>query len=319
MTEISSFALNTAYLLGFKRIADVRGITDTGQLFEPSGLLNQEAGCGIYLLIYPNETAYIGQCVNFRRRFKQHLERGSVINEIAFMSVPVTELDETEKTLIAKAERLGIPIMNIALRAKQERESRNLNDLIGEKEIAQWLQPDEHESGTNYHKEYASMLPGLRHGLDLAMAEPIWFQALSIARSFVKEAIIEPEKTADFLWCAWAYTKHVTERFIPVIRLYAASSCVFGAGYWQADKTHCYAYIQLPQTVYEQFFDAKEVASFGFLLIESHQACMRITAPAPLMQHAVERLRLPLRQAMIELMKEHPNRKNNRALCSLLY
>ena len=43
------------------------------------------------------------------------------------------------------------------------------------------------------------------------------------------------------------------------------------------------------------------------------------TAPAPLMQHAVERLRLPLRQTMIELMKEHPNRMNNRALCSLLY
>lgn len=317
MTQISPFALNTAYLLGFTRIADVRGITDTAALFNRSDLFSHNPGCGIYLLIYPDDTAYIGQCVNFIRRFKQHLERGSVINEIAFMPIAINELDSKEKELIAKAERLGISLMNIALRAKSERESRSLQTLVDEERIQAWLHPGTSEATPTYHKEYASMLPGLRHSLDLAMAEPSWFQALCVSRSFVQECIIEPSLTADYLWCAWAYTKHVTERFIPLIRLYAAEYCIFGAGYWQDDKTQCWAYLNLPNAISESLADDL-VTSFAYLKSELNGDCVKVSAPYALMQHVIQKRRLLLRAVILKLMHEHPTRMNNRALCRLL-
>ena len=50
MAKISKFGMHTAYLLGFERIADVRGITSLLSLFENAMILS-----GIYLQIRPNQ------------------------------------------------------------------------------------------------------------------------------------------------------------------------------------------------------------------------------------------------------------------------
>lgn len=105
MAKISTFGMNAAFQLGFERIADVRGITSVVSLFKNSMILS-----GIYLQIRPDKTAYIGKTNNMPARFEQHLARGVVIEELAFMPVLAKYVDEKEKQLIALAEKKGIPL-----------------------------------------------------------------------------------------------------------------------------------------------------------------------------------------------------------------
>lgn len=59
MAKISAFAMNTAFQLGFERIADVRAVTSVVSLFENSMIFS-----GIYLQIRPSNVAYIGKTNN---------------------------------------------------------------------------------------------------------------------------------------------------------------------------------------------------------------------------------------------------------------
>lgn len=70
MAKISNFGMHTAYLLGFEKIADVRGISSVVSLFENRMILS-----GIYLQIRPDRHVYIGKTSNIIRRFETSLAK----------------------------------------------------------------------------------------------------------------------------------------------------------------------------------------------------------------------------------------------------
>lgn len=93
MAKISNFGMHTAYLLGFAKIADVRGISSVVSLFENRMILS-----GIYLQIRPDRHVYIGKTSNIIRRFERHLQNGVVMEELAFMPMHLRFLDKKKKT-----------------------------------------------------------------------------------------------------------------------------------------------------------------------------------------------------------------------------
>jgi len=68
--------------LGFPKPAPVTSLRSIAHLFGSA-----KSRCGIYLLIFPHDRAYIGQAVEVVRRFAQH--RGSYENITAFSFIPM--------------------------------------------------------------------------------------------------------------------------------------------------------------------------------------------------------------------------------------
>lgn len=89
--------------------------------------------CGIYLLIFPHDRAYIGQAVEVVRRFAQHRCSYKNINAFSFIPVGRRRLDEEERFLIQRAEILGLSLLNTV----------HASNVVGETDLDFVVSPDE--------------------------------------------------------------------------------------------------------------------------------------------------------------------------------
>lgn len=314
MANISIFAMHTAYLLGFKRIADVRGVSSITKLFE-----NNMSRCGLYLQIRPNNELYIGQTANLPARHERHLANGVVVNELAFMPVQPKLLNEKEKELITKAERLGLPLNNLALRSDAKQTKPVFSELFPEDWVKQWLMPSAPESDA-FRQIYSSMHNGLRHQLDLARAHPVWPQILPVARQVVSVLIPKPTLSAGYFWSADAYTKRLNEPFLPLIRLHASSHTILQLGVYH-DIPHI-AWGQLTWPALNMGISNDEILAYQkempYVKVESTNSGWLFSTSASLIPQVAERLQSPLRESLFALFKEPLLKKGNPALEHLL-
>lgn len=105
MVALSSFENYSD--LGFPVAEPVATLRSIAHLFGAS-----KDRCGIYLLEFPGEKFYVGQAVDVVRRFAQHRKNYDEIIGISFIPTPRKLLDETERSLIRKAEQLNLMILN---------------------------------------------------------------------------------------------------------------------------------------------------------------------------------------------------------------
>lgn len=276
MAHISVFGLHTAYLLGFERIADVRGLKSIRPLLakDVSFMKKAVSFCGIYLQIRPGQRAYIGQTTNLAARFERHLAQGVIIEELAFMPM---ETDE-------------------------------------------WLHHTKTQEPTSWRNIYDNMLPSLRHQLDLAMGEPVWYQALRVARLYVKHLIPKPMETNEHLWTCTAYTKKPDERYVPLIRLHADTQILLSIGYCADDRTHCWGYLWCDAKTFIDQWESIErfTTRFPYMRCESVKGGYRLWTSRGLMQTFVENEYGILRSTVLEVLKKRSVQENNAALAMLL-
>lgn len=93
--------------LGFPEAEPVATLRSIAHLFGVS-----KNRCGIYLLEFPGDKFYVGQAVDVVRRFAQHRKNYDEIIGFSFIQTPRKLLDETERSLIRKAEQLNLMILN---------------------------------------------------------------------------------------------------------------------------------------------------------------------------------------------------------------
>lgn len=105
MISLSSFENYSG--LGFPEAEPVATLRSIAHLFGAS-----KNRCGIYLLEFPGEKFYVGQAVDAVRRFAQHRKNYDEIIGFSFIQTPRKLLDETERSLIRKAEQLNLMILN---------------------------------------------------------------------------------------------------------------------------------------------------------------------------------------------------------------
>lgn len=317
MAKISTFGMNAAFQLGFKRIADVRGITSVVSLFKNSMILS-----GIYLQIRPDNTAYIGKTNNMPARFEQHLARGVVIEELAFMPVLAKYIDEKEKQLIALAEKKGIPLDNLALRESEAKNRKSLNSILKDSEIDQWLSPcDKNPVSASWLHEYNSMHPGLRHQLDLARAHPVWSQIFPVAKYFVQHIIPQPQDTCEDFWSAGAYTRNIEEVFSSVIRIHAGSLTLLNLGSYRAAPFEPWGWIECSKDhlMAGGYTPDRLKTDFPYVNVIEMENFFKIGTSARLLLTPIEKLKKPLRQTTLAAMNNALLQKGNPALHALLY
>lgn len=102
-----SETLSAYSALGFDVLEPVYSLRTIAHLFGP-----RKSRCGIYLLLFSNGNAYIGQAVEVVRRFVQHRQKYDDIIGFSFQHVRRSRLDVVEKELIQQAECLGLVLLN---------------------------------------------------------------------------------------------------------------------------------------------------------------------------------------------------------------
>lgn len=105
MVALSSFECYSG--LGFPEAEPVATLRSIAHLFGAS-----KNRCGIYLLEFVGEKFYVGQALDVVRRFAQHRKNYDEIIGFSFIPTPRKDLDETERSLIRKAEQLHLVILN---------------------------------------------------------------------------------------------------------------------------------------------------------------------------------------------------------------
>lgn len=318
MAKISTFGMNAAFQLGFERIADVRGITSVVSLFKNSMILS-----GIYLQIRPDKTAYIGKTNNMPARFEQHLARGVVIAELAFMPVLAKYVDEKEKQLIALAEKKGIPLDNLALRERHSENRKNLKSILNDSELNDWLNPNEKSTGSGlWLQTYHSMHSGLRHQLGLARAHPAWPQIFPVAKYFVQHIIPKSKETYDDFWSACAYTRKIEESFSSVIRVHAGSLTLLNLGSYRVAPFEPWGWVECKKEnlVVTGYTLNRLKTDFPYANIIDEDNFVRIGTSTRLLLTVIEKLKKPLRQTTLTAMNNALLQKGNLALeCLLCY
>lgn len=96
---------------GFPPPGGARGRGSIADLFKPG------ARCGVYVLLFGDGKAYVGQSVDVVRRYAQHLRVHQDIEAVSFREIPPEELDSTEQELIRLVERSGLRLRNVVFSA----------------------------------------------------------------------------------------------------------------------------------------------------------------------------------------------------------
>src|SRR5438128_2181912 len=94
--------------LGFPPLKSVATLPSIAHLFGST-----RSRCGIYLLTFQNGAIYIGQAFDVVHRFASHRRTYRDITGFAFIIEKKLKLDETERNLIRRAERLGLTLLNV--------------------------------------------------------------------------------------------------------------------------------------------------------------------------------------------------------------
>ena len=119
--------------LGFPPMFPVATLHSITQLFGST-----KSRCGIYLLAFPQNRFYVGQAVEVVRRFAQHRKSHDEIIGFSFIPTPRTNLDELERSLIHKADEIGLVILN-TVHASNVVGDTDLDLVISQEEQAAWL------------------------------------------------------------------------------------------------------------------------------------------------------------------------------------
>ena len=323
MAHISVFGLHAAYLLGFERIADVRGIKSIRNLLAKSANDSDKpmSFCGIYLQIRPHERLYIGQTTNLPARFERHIAQGVIIEELAFKPMDADDLDREEKRLIALAQKHGLTLDNLALREKDEIDARKFSDFFTDQDIERWLDGnDKTEDTSSFRTVYDAMAPSLRHQLDLAMSEAAWKNALDTSRHFVKHLIPKPEETNGHLWSCTAYGKKLDEPYIPIIRLYANTQILLSVGFCRDHYRSGWGYLWCDEDSLLSTWDSIErfQSTHPYMKVTPVDGGFLLWSSCGHLRVFVERHQTLLRRALIEPLKKRSLRENNSALGKLL-
>lgn len=110
--------------------------------FSASALFSEPLTSGVYILHFSNGEEYVGQTVNFMRRFTDHRRRWNDIVSIQFTYLPKSQLDEAERDIILYRQRGGKHLRNLTL-LSQPGGSSPLDVMITPQFQEEWLKANE--------------------------------------------------------------------------------------------------------------------------------------------------------------------------------
>lgn len=113
-------AAEIARFLGFRFLADVRGLTNIKQAFPEARRDERGRLTGLYVQFRGDGSVYVGRTVDLDRRFRAHRERGVVTSFLGFVNVAEAKLPVREAAMIELARDSKLPLANFTGNRKRE-------------------------------------------------------------------------------------------------------------------------------------------------------------------------------------------------------
>ena len=163
-------------------------------LFKP----NQR--CGIYVLHFSNDEYYIGQAVDFVRRYSQHCKNHSDIEYVSFKTFKPHELNDFEKQFVREFERNEIKLRNILLTSVVNGDT-DLDLIINTENQNKWLEDNSFQNfeGKRFNNEKVRLQYNKNY-LEIS-SSPIYQRIENVLREYIKIGIPFPKQTEYSFWC----------------------------------------------------------------------------------------------------------------------
>lgn len=233
----STFYDTITRTLGFPQPVDVRGRLSIADLFPRS-----KRRTGIYLLVFANDTFYIGQAVDVCRRFAQHRASVGDIAAFSFRAVRCPSLDSVERDLIQSAEAAALPLTNRV----------HVSNILGETDLDVLVKPSSQEDWlqqwprpTAPPQENVTFPPNAPARIRTSQAfqrlrsREEWPEVRSCLRAYCSSCVPYPAKTQLSFWaisCLPSTNKNTWPRFAAVnagiMEMLVLGWSARGAGRW---------------------------------------------------------------------------------------
>jgi hypothetical protein len=233
--------------LGFPELAVVSTLRTIAHLF---GTTKQR--CGIYLLGFPENRFYIGQAVDVVRRFAQHRRIYSDIVGFSFIPARHTHLSEVERTVIHKAESLGLTLLN-TIHATNIVGETDLDFVVSRAEQEAWLSGSGLSNVRSAGTIEAIVLPEAQvqrfaHHFCSFNAHPHSDSCLAFLRSYVNNCLVYPRRTEYSFWAVSCMPS--TNRYWPRLAcVNAAVMELFVVGYHRECPDQMWGFVNVASDV----------------------------------------------------------------------
>lgn len=285
--------IESAEALGFPAMATVSSLLSVAHLFGTT-----KKRCGIYFLAFQPGLFYVGQALDVVRRFSQHRRVHDDIVGFSFISVNKTELNDTEKALIFKAESLGIKITN-AVHVTNIVGDTDFDLVVPATEQEAWLcipftsrMTDKEISGPKIVLPEAQQIRFSKHFARFEK-HPLSQRALALFKEYISNCVPAPKRTEYSFWSVSCMPSG-SGAWPRLLCVNAAVMELFVAGWERQDPHALWSFITVAEDVLLEHWTSLDdlVKTFPFIEIEhrgyrdagQHQVTLHTYGGAPMEQ-----------------------------------
>jgi hypothetical protein len=232
--------------LGFPKPWPVHSLKSVAHLFR-----SKNSRCGIYVLVFPHETVYIGQAVEVVRRFAQHRANYENIVGLAFIAVDRDQLNSRELALIHRAEDIGLLLLN-TVHASNVTGDSDLDLVLSASEQSAWLSAPELFNQADLSAPL--ILPDRQverfaRRFEALLEHPRANTVLQLSRHYVHACLPAPMRTEYSFWVASCLPATNRNTWPRLVCLSAAMMETFVVGYLKGDKNGLWGFVNVATDV----------------------------------------------------------------------
>ena len=236
-----------AITLGFSTLEPVASLLTIAHLFGSA-----KTRCGIYLLSFQSGLFYIGQAVEVVRRFSQHRRNHDDIVGFSFIPVNRTDLDNTEKALIYRAESLGLKITN-AVHVTSIVGDTDLDLVVSTNDQQTWLRDLSYFDRAEHHdsKIILPEVQRVRFSKHFAKFEkhPLAPCVLPLVKHYVGQCLPAPRQTEYSFWSVSCMPSTNQGTWPRLLSVNAGVMELFVAGWVKQQRDELWSFITVAEDV----------------------------------------------------------------------
>ena len=180
--------------LGFENLIDTRNRKSVADIF------NVNNSCGIYILYFDNEEYYVGQTINFVKRFTQHRAKYRDIIYVSFKEIGLENLTEVERTTVHEFELLKKKLRNINIVSIINGKT-DLDLIVSVEDQTKWLNYElPLETLNTPRSEYPELRKKYTDSYNKLKKHPLFDAICQIVQGYVLNTIPYPRATEYYFW-----------------------------------------------------------------------------------------------------------------------
>jgi hypothetical protein len=267
--DLNNPALDATAAMGFPAMNDVNSLQSVAHLFGST-----KKRCGIYFLAFQSGLYYVGQAVDVVRRFSQHRKNHDDIVGFSFIPISQPELDDTEKSLIFKAESIGLRITN-AVHVTSIVGDTDFDLVVPTTEQNEWLSA----IGRTVAFEYSGpkiVLPEsqqVRYSKQFIKFEkqPSSARSLALLRQYLLACVPAPRRTEYSFWAVSCMPTNGNSEWKRLLCVNAAFMELFVVGHKSDNPSSIWSFINVAEDVLLDHWKSKNnlKKKYPFLRLES--------------------------------------------------